>query len=456
MITDSLTYGKTTNVMIVLEGYISSERWSVYMEALPSDSNKINDEKKSFDYIAENDYNSTSDPSTEELENTEDVPTYDLLNHMWGKDNLPPPSNNLMMKFTKQTNISEYLIAANCPIDVDDNLLMIDSIERLKNIIDVAVSPLRNGCFEDAIEIFGKILQSLNEQHMNYIDNNMPRKEILIAATHHNIATLQMWAGMYEDALLSLKESIRIRLTCFSEYHPLVAVTYCKLGLVQFSLEQLDAALESFERVIKIQRLINSSELEMAKVLCNIGATQYQKGDMASASKYFRESHELQRRWIESPIKRESNVYEAGVTLCNMGKVFLEKNDFDMSFHSYEEALMLQATSFKKDHDIVLLSLGNIAFAKAKKGERTKALKIYKGIHRAQVRKFGAESREAVETIGLISVIHIQQRDYHEAIKCLYHVMEWQVANLDEHHLAIRNTKETIMKITQEIHDTAN
>ena len=32
--------------------------------------------------------------------------------------------------------------------------------------------------------------------------------------------------------------------------------------------------------------------------------------------------------------------------------------------------------SFKKDHNIVLLTLGNIAFAKAKRGEKSKALQV--------------------------------------------------------------------------------
>ena len=36
----------------------------------------------------------------------------------------------------------------------------------------------------------------------------------------------------------------------------------------------------------------------------------------------------------------------------------------------------LQTASFRKDHDTILTSLGNIAFAKAKKGETTNALQV--------------------------------------------------------------------------------
>jgi len=274
----------------------------------------------------------------------------------------------------------------------------------------------------------------------------------MIGSTYHNIGVLQMWAGLYEDAQLNLKQAIQTRVQVLTEYHPSVAVTYSKLGLIQFALEQLEPALESFERAYKIQRLVNNNNnLELSKIINNIGVTQYQRGDISSALKNLIESLEIQRKWLNGPIRRESNVYEASVTLCNMGKVYLEKNDYDMSFYAYEEALMLQTSSFKKDHNAVLLSLGNIAFAKAKKGEKSKALQIYKGVHRAQVGRFGAGSREAVETIGLMSVIYIQQGNFNDAIKCLFQVLTWQKANLDEHHLAIRNTKRTIRKLKQAV-----
>ena len=123
-------------------------------------------------------------------------------------------------------------------------------------------------------------------------------------------------------------------------------VSYCKLGLVQFSLEQLDSALQSFERVLKIQHLINSPDLQMAKVFCNIGVTFYHKGDMISASKHLRQSIEIQRKWLGSPIRRECNVYELSITLCNIGKIFLERNDYKMCFLAYEEALMVRVKGY--------------------------------------------------------------------------------------------------------------
>ena len=141
MISDSLTYGNTSNITIVLEGYSSSERWSVSVEELPSEME--NDKKMSKENVKIKNNNSLSDVSLDDTETSVEIPTHSLLNQMWGKDNVPPPRSNLIMQFDKQTEIMDYLIAANCPIDVDENMLIIDSLDRLQNVIDIAASPIR-------------------------------------------------------------------------------------------------------------------------------------------------------------------------------------------------------------------------------------------------------------------------------------------------------------------------
>ena len=273
MISDSLTYGNTTNVMIVLEGYLSNERWSVCVEELPSGMD--DDKKRSKDKVQMKNNNSSSGSFSDGTEISAEIPTHSLLNQMWGKDNVPPPTSNLM-QFDKHREITDYFIAANCPIDVDENVVIIDSIERLQNVIDIAASSIRvralfvtilfllspssycnfvyisfqlfdsfvvlrsrkSGCFEEAIEIFGKILESLSTQEDSR-KRQMPRKQTLIGSTYHNIATLQMWAGLYEDALLSLNDAIDIRVKAFSEYHPLVAVSIIICFLRNFSVGKM-------------------------------------------------------------------------------------------------------------------------------------------------------------------------------------------------------------------------
>ena len=68
-----------------------------------------------------------------------------------------------------------------------------------------------------------------------------------------------------------------------------------------------------------------------------------------------------------------------------------------------------------------------------------------------QVEKFGPTSCEAIETKGLMSVLYIKMAKYKEANRCLKEVLKWQHHNLDKHHPALTNTKETIKKLRQAI-----
>jgi multidrug transporter EmrE-like cation transporter len=47
-----------------------------------------------------------------------------------------------------------------------------------------------------------------------------------------------------------------------------------------------------------------------------------------------------------------------------------------LSYHINPFVKQLQTTVFPKDHDVVLASLGNLAFAKAKNAEFKKALQV--------------------------------------------------------------------------------
>lgn len=397
------------------------------------------------------------------------VPTQLLMEQMWGKDNVPPPnfgtakgnrqrarsSGDAMAGTPSPKSKSDeadnsdddnddndvLALAAACsvPIDVDEDMFLIEDAAHLQAVHDIASVPLQQAKYDDALDIFDRILRSLNTRYKN-------EPYYLVGSVLHNIGIIKMWAGRYDEALATLHAAVRIRVDSLPLDHPDVAVSLAKAGTALFALDRFSDALSSFERALQLLEVDNTSR---AKILNNIGVARYQMGDNVEALRAFTAALEIQRSWLEGPIRRETTVYDASVTLGNMGKVYLERDDYEMSFYVYEESLLLQTTSFRKNHEIVLTTLGNLAFAKARKGEKVKALQIYNGIVRSQIAKYGPDSRETVETTGLMSVLHIQLCNYEEALKCLTDVLRWQRKNLEASHPAIRNTKSTIKKIEQ-------
>lgn len=190
--------------------------------------------------------------------------------------------------------------------------------------------------------------------------------------------------------------------------------------------------------------MIPTDHLIRAKVLNNLGAAYYFNRDGKTAVKEFTKALEIQRQWLEGPLRRETTVYYAAVTLCNMGKVYLELSDFNLSFYLYEEALLLLTTIFRTDHDMVLTCLASLAMAKARKGQLDNALQILQGCLRSQNSRFGMLSSASMETVGLSSYLYARNGDYESALKCLFTVRKWQKANLPEKHPALLKSKEVI------------
>ena len=125
-----------------------------------------------------------------------------------------------------------------------------------------------------------------------------------------------------------------------------------------------------------------------------------------------------------------------------------------MSYFVFEEARLLQTSAFRNDHDLVLDSLTNKAFVHAKKHEHAKALEILQRVSRSQKTKFGVESKEYIETVGVMGYFHIKLWNIHEGLKCLEQAERWQEeqegwvsTDGDTCHPCLMKTKESIAKI---------
>ena len=80
-----------------------------------------------------------------------------------------------------------------------------------------------------------------------------------------------------------------------------------------------------------------------AKLLNSIGVVQAFEGKHTEAMKAFTSALEIQRVWLECPVRRDSLVYDASVTLQNMGKLYLRSGDNDLSYFVYDEACVVSS-----------------------------------------------------------------------------------------------------------------
>lgn len=276
----------------------------------------------------------------------DEIPRHKLWGYMWGSETNPPPKPSHMTSVDDIDPDSDSILemAASCsvPIDVDEDTFMIGNALHLQAVHDIASAPLQHGQFEEALEIFKRILRGIEIQ-----ENDALRH--LEGVTLHNMAVVAMWQEDYVRALDWAGKAIKARIQYLPEGHPDIAVSLVRQGCAYFALERYDMAEASFHAAL--EKVVEDNVVR-AKVLSNLGVAQYQRGDDAAALKNFTDALEIQRMWLRGPVKREATVFGAAVMLGNMGKIHIKRGDYDLAVSVYEESLLV---SFHLSHVLTVL-----------------------------------------------------------------------------------------------------
>jgi Tfp pilus assembly protein PilF len=282
-----------------------------------------------------------SDDSTAAL--TEDgstnLPTHMLWDHIWGSDEPPPVPSHMQYNADgsdEDEDILQLAAACSVPVDLDEDTFIISSPDHFRSILDIAMVPLQGQRFESALKILEKLLYGLEEQ-------NDEKFEHLHGCTNHNMGIILMCQADFNQALERFERAVATRTKCLPQNHPDVAVSVMRHGQAHFALGNLKEALESFELALSMSTTEDSTR---AKMLNNFGAVYYQQEDFAEALKAFTSALEIQRQWLDGNLRRESIIYDASVTLCNMGKVFLELKDYEVASSVFEEACLVSTVGF--------------------------------------------------------------------------------------------------------------
>ena len=325
-------------------------------------------------------------------------------------------------------------VATRCsiPIDIDDDTFIISTREHIQALHDLASASIAERNFEHALRMFKSLLKGLDSV-------TDPDLRFVKGTTLHNMGLLQLWMGQPSNAAATFSQALDERIKQLPSKHPDLAVTLSRKAAACFGVGRFGEAIAGLKEALAI---IPADHLIRAKLLNNLGVIYYFQNDFGGALREFTSGLEIQRDWVEGPVRRENTVYDTAVTLSNMGKVYVETSDNEIASYLYEEALLLETAIFRKDHDLVLTTLTSLAVAEAQKEHFGKALQILQGCLRSQNNRFGVLSAESMNTLGLCSCFHARQGDYENALKCLLTVRKWQKGNLAENHTALMKSKQ--------------
>lgn len=322
---------------LMLEGYMpgGDDRWSVRLGFDEAHS----PEKKTVAFrhtrlpraVLE------EDDSTAELtdDGSTNMPSHKLWDSIWGEEPPPPVPAHMQsasISSDDEEDVMQRAAACSVPIDLDEDTFIISSPAHFRSVHDLTMVPIQRGRFDSAISIFDKLLKGLE-------DEGDPKLEHLQACTYHNKGIILMCQEKFDDALQCFQNAVKIRDRCLPANHPDIGVSLMREGEAFFALRKYDDALKSFRLALAISP---TEDATRAKMLNNSGVVYYQQQNFQEALKAFTSALEIQRQWLDGPIRRESMVYDASITLGNMGKVFLQMKEYEIAYSVFEEGCLVR------------------------------------------------------------------------------------------------------------------
>ena len=300
---------------------------------------------------------------------------------------------------------------------------------------------VQKGKYRKAMDIFRRIIKGLQMRHSG-------RPHHLIGLTYHNMGMLDLWQGHLSEAEQHFKDAITIRRQTLSPEHVDVVVSTTRLSMVQFALGRTNEAVQSMQAA---NDMCIKENVSKAKILNNLGVLHTHHHNYLEAVKCFTHALQIQRKCLQGPVKRPATVFDASVSMSNLGKLYLLKHDITTAVHVLEEALLLQTTSFRKDSNPVIRSMDDLALAKTLGGEHKRAIQMYRGVLKSQESLYGTNDPATMVTLGVLGYLYILHQNDEQALKCLLAVYKWQQRNLDPHHPCVQHVKDTLKKIEERI-----
>ena len=449
---------------LILEGFSETERWSLRMEqgwqASTTTATLTPTRRLSPDGDTDSAFTPLPTPaltasSSEEGDGSPEtnMPTRQLWSTLWGSE--PPPASLLptleeidSAATSEDDPILDLAAESSVPIDVDEDTFIVSTREHLDAIHAIAAVPLQAGRWEAALRILNKLLVGLDTAAV--CDAHV--KQNLRGATCHNMGLIYLWQGHnFAAAAEHFGQAVQARQDCPMVSSRELAVTHVRHGQALFALRRFAKALECFEWALK---LTPQESVVRAKILANIGVAHYHIHDLPSALQAFTQALTLQRKFLDEPVRRESLVYDASVTLSNMGKLYLERGDDGMASFVYEEALLLLKTVLRKEHPLVLQSLANLALSKARQGKVRKAIKLLERCRRGLVETYSTSAAPVMETCGWMAHLCAAQNMTVQAQTLYEAVAAWQAAFLPPLHPARVKVQACLQSLQEGSHTT--
>jgi len=187
----------------------------------------------------------------------------------------------------------------------------------LRNMHNSASRYLKKKSFDKAVSLFQNIVTLHTSTHGKW----HPR----VASALHNLSIAKLQAGDLDGSIHSVEEALERRRMSLGEESPKVVETLVQMGIILNARKEWDDALEVLKEALELKEFISNHEsnIEIAKILNNIGCVHYESGDLEPALTNLEDALEVQEGLLEDLKCIGPEFLCMASTMCNLAFIFI-------------------------------------------------------------------------------------------------------------------------------------
>jgi len=204
-------------------------------------------------------------------------------------------------------------------------------------------------------------------------------------------------------------------------------------------------ALTLLERALVIrEKILGTENAAVANVFNRLGMLSFSLGDLEKSENFLNRANKIYEK------QTNPNELDAADTLGNLAVIYKIKGDFIDSEKLQLRVLEIREKALGTNHNQVASSYNNLGLLYRKRGDNAKAAQMYRRSLEIRERLFGADSLEAALVLFNISSLNYFKGDYETALVLDRRILEIREKNLKAEHLDIAKALEIVRKVKGE------
>ncbi|CAF0809152.1 unnamed protein product [Adineta steineri] len=210
------------------------------------------------------------------------------------------------------------------------------------------------------------------EQGLKIQENTLPPNHSQLATSYNNIGRVYINMGEYSKALSFNKKALEIFLRTLPSDHPSLATSYNNVGNVYENMREYSKALSLYKKALEIQvKTLPSNHPNLANLYNNIGNVYEKMGEYLKALSSQEKALEIREKTLPA------NHPDLATSYNNIGNVYTQTGQYSKALSLYEKDLEISQKILPSNHPDLATSYNNIGWVYRNMKDYSKALSYF-------------------------------------------------------------------------------